>query len=287
MSNLHRLRWIDAQIRLEKYPNCHEIADEFEISIRQASRDIEYLRYSMNAPILYSSKENGYYYDDITFILPSLFLTSEEKDTLSYLAEEYRGFGSQRSIQLAELFEKISYQNILMHGYQRGEAPLDVPLILIKTHELLCECMKSLQKTAITYQNAGGSKSRRIVHPYAWINRFGNHYIVAYCEKREEIRLFRLDRIKNLTVLPNSFTISEEYDAKRFESDKAFNRREPFVASILFEETNESKNFEFYNVLEFIGSLLSNKNEFTILKPNWLKDALQRKLESLLQKNST
>lgn len=286
MSNLHRLRWIDAQIRLKKYPNCSVIAEEFEISIRQVSRDIEYLRYSMNAPILYSPKENGYYYEDETFVLPSLFISREEKDTLNYLAEQYRGFGSRQSLRLAELFEKISYQNILIDGYQRGKTPLDVPLILIKTHELLTESIKTRQKVVITYLNAGGSKSKRIIHPYDWINRYGFHYVVAFCEKKGEIRLFRLDRIQNLSLLSDIFVIVENYNSQKFESEKAFNRREPFIASILFERSTDPINMEFYNVQEFIGSLLAKKHEFTIVAPNWLREALRKKLESLLYKNS-
>ena len=51
MSNLHRIQWIDAQIRAERFPNCSTIARKFEITRRQASRDIEYLRYSLGAPV--------------------------------------------------------------------------------------------------------------------------------------------------------------------------------------------------------------------------------------------
>ena len=42
VSNLHRIQWVDAMIRAERYPNCRTIAAKFEISPRQAARDIEY-----------------------------------------------------------------------------------------------------------------------------------------------------------------------------------------------------------------------------------------------------
>lgn len=47
MSNFHRLARIDAHIREGRYPNSRTIAEQFEISLRQAQRDVEYLRYSI------------------------------------------------------------------------------------------------------------------------------------------------------------------------------------------------------------------------------------------------
>lgn len=41
MSNLHRIRWFDGQIREGNYPNSTALAGQFEISKRQAQRDIE------------------------------------------------------------------------------------------------------------------------------------------------------------------------------------------------------------------------------------------------------
>ena len=286
MSNLHRLRWIDEQIRANHFPNCSQIAEEFEISIRQASRDIEYLRYSMNAPILYSVGNNGYYYEDTPFVIPSLFITRKEKDTLFCLAKEYRGYGSSQSIRLAELFEKISYQDILSPKCQRDHVPLDVPFVQVKTYLLLTEGLESKQKVEILYVNAGGGKSKRIIHPYNWINRFGFHYIVAFCEKKEKVRLFRLDRIHDLVLCKDTFLISDQYDSNQFESERAFNRRVPFKATVLFDKSNEPKEFEFYRVQEFIGSLISNHTTFIIIKPKWLKEVLLKQLESLLHNHS-
>lgn len=49
MAKLHRIIWIDAQIRADKFPNARTIAQEFEISQRQAARDLEYLRDSLGS----------------------------------------------------------------------------------------------------------------------------------------------------------------------------------------------------------------------------------------------
>ena len=104
VSNLHRIQWIDAMIRAGRYPNGRTIADKFEISHRQAARDIEYLRDSMGAPLVYSARENGYYYDDDTFVLPAQVISDEERHALAYLAQRYAGAGGVAGHEAGRLF---------------------------------------------------------------------------------------------------------------------------------------------------------------------------------------
>ena len=47
MAALHRIQWLDSEIRAETYPNARRLAERFEISHRQAQRDFEYLRDSL------------------------------------------------------------------------------------------------------------------------------------------------------------------------------------------------------------------------------------------------
>jgi len=86
---LHRIQWIDESIRTGKYPNVQEVADRFEISRRQALRDVEYLRDSLGAPLAYCAKAKGYCYTDTAFAVPSQLLTESQRDLLSCLAAHY------------------------------------------------------------------------------------------------------------------------------------------------------------------------------------------------------
>ena len=71
MSNMHRIAWLDANIRGERYPDSRKLAEKFEISTRQAQRDIEYLKYTMGAPLEYLPSKKGYFYSNKTFLLPT------------------------------------------------------------------------------------------------------------------------------------------------------------------------------------------------------------------------
>ena len=109
MSNLHRIVWIDRQIRLSRYPNRKTIAKKFEISIRQAARDIEYMRDSLLAPIEYSSSKKGYYYKEgTTFALPYSYITKEEHKLLEHLAKQYANYGGSQAAQVAEFFQRLT-----------------------------------------------------------------------------------------------------------------------------------------------------------------------------------
>ena len=124
MGNLHRIQWIDQRIRAGQHPNCTAIAAQFEISGRQAARDIEYLRDSLGAPIAYSAKHNGYVYKGTEFRLPQLALSVEDKDTLRALSVQYARAESQNARRLADLFEKLSRGGDGYPGHDTGRHEL-------------------------------------------------------------------------------------------------------------------------------------------------------------------
>lgn len=108
MSNSHRLIWIDTQIRNKRYPNAVSISRHFEISVRQGARDIEYLRYSLGAPLAYSHLYKGYYYTDEAFNLPGVYLTPQERATLRELGATYSLIPENHASNIAKLFQRIS-----------------------------------------------------------------------------------------------------------------------------------------------------------------------------------
>lgn len=107
LSNLHRLQWIDAEIRVGKYPNARSLAEHFEISRRQALRDFEYLRDSLGAPLAYSAIHRGFFYGDEAYVLPGPYVTPAQKDLLGYLAAFYSG-ASRRDSRFAAAYAEMA-----------------------------------------------------------------------------------------------------------------------------------------------------------------------------------
>lgn len=72
----------------------------------------------------------------------------------------------------------------------------------------------------LTYYSASServSKGRR-VRPYGRGDAFGNQYLVAFCETRQEVLSFRLDRITRIVPVgePAAFEVAPDFDLSTF-----------------------------------------------------------------------
>ena len=112
MAALHRLQWIDSEIRAARYPNARRVAERFEISHRHAQRDFEYLRDSLGAPLVYSARRRGYRYDGEAYVLPGPFVTPLQRGALGHLAAYYARSAARRADPvlegMASLFTRLS-----------------------------------------------------------------------------------------------------------------------------------------------------------------------------------
>lgn len=110
ISAYHRIVWFHNRVMDKQYPNARALSEFFEISARQAQRDIEYLRDSMNAPLVYCAKKRGYAYHQ-EYSLPHYFLSEIEKGILHAMADDYSQIGSYgyaKYNDYATLLSKIS-----------------------------------------------------------------------------------------------------------------------------------------------------------------------------------
>lgn len=88
-----RFLWFDHKVRSKRYPNTTALSIEFEISPKTAQRDIEFMRDRLRCPLLYDQSRKGYYYQDKTFSLPMIYLSSEELSSLLIAKKMLQGIG--------------------------------------------------------------------------------------------------------------------------------------------------------------------------------------------------
>jgi predicted DNA-binding transcriptional regulator YafY len=77
-SMLHRIYFIDRRIAKGDYPNTKTLAEEYETGTATISRDLDFMRNMMDAPVEYDARRRGYYYADKTYRLPAGFSTAED-----------------------------------------------------------------------------------------------------------------------------------------------------------------------------------------------------------------
>lgn len=104
----------DDRVKQKKYPNTASLSKQFEVSIKTAQRDIEFMRDRLNCPLFYDPSRKGYFYKDDTFSLPLIYLSSEELSSL-LIARRLLQDGSLELTFPVANFAEISME-ILKHG---------------------------------------------------------------------------------------------------------------------------------------------------------------------------
>ena len=120
-----RIQWLHKKIANSYYPNAMRLAERFDISHRQAQRDVDYLKKNPGAPLEYSMEHKGYYYSE-QYSLP-LVLSSDNDESLSELADNMSGASLQAentfvqmqipytaTVEIADKLSVLSLKNFII-----------------------------------------------------------------------------------------------------------------------------------------------------------------------------
>ncbi|MDR9502177.1 MAG: WYL domain-containing protein [Desulfurivibrionaceae bacterium] len=217
-----RLLFIDRKIQEGGYPNCSSLAAEWEVSSKTIQRDLDYLRYQLEAPLTYSATQRGYYYTEPRYHLPAMDV--KESDLFAiYLAEkllqQYEGTPVYHN--LCQVFRKIEDSLPAKTSLGPGSDfsrftffSAAQTMISPGIWQAVFEGLRSLHSLEISYQAAasGGRSSRRRIDPYHGVRFEGDWYVIAYCHLRQKIRTFSLARISEAELTKESFLIPADFD---------------------------------------------------------------------------
>lgn len=203
-----RYLWFHARLRQKRFPKLKDLMEKFEISSRQAAREIEFMRDFFSAPIEYSQEENGYYYSQESFELPGVWVSEEE--IISMIISKrlagtipdpkikkelnlfFKKIYSHVDVDLLKLEEKVSLKNI---RYYRVK-----PTVF----EAVVFGLSKDRKLNISYRSAYKREQDvvgRVIHPLHMLLYMGNWHLIAFCEIRKEMRNFVLSRIDDVEIL--------------------------------------------------------------------------------------
>jgi predicted DNA-binding transcriptional regulator YafY len=219
-----RFVWFDDQVRVRKFPNATTLAEQFEISTKTAQRDIDFMRDRLLCPLHYDSSQKGYYYDDETFSLPMVYLSSEELSSLLIARKMLQDIsGGSIGDEISSIVDKIT--NILKkHSVVADHIDDAFSFQLIEYSPapeavfkaVLESCLKKKCLNFTYYSPATEEKSDRTVEPYHLLNYMGTWHTIGYCHLRKEIRDFALSRISEAKVLKKSFKTPADFDFKKY-----------------------------------------------------------------------
>lgn len=77
---------------------------------------------------------------------------------------------------------------------------------------VLRDAFRSHQKVNLEYRKADSDEiTSRVIRPYSFVISSGAWYVIAYCERSEGLRIFRLDRIAGVAQIDEEYEIPETF----------------------------------------------------------------------------
>lgn len=199
----------------KKKTSAQELADIFEVSLRTIYRDIQSLSLA-GIPIHstsgvgggfeimenYKIDKNYFSKKDIVNILRSL----SSFKSLAQDSELCNALAKVRSLipedQISDLEEKIRH-------FEFDVNPWIVTKTLETKKEIIRSALSKSQVLSFQYIAHHGKKSSRNIEPYQLILKKGDWYVSGYCYVRQDYRLFKLNRILDMKILPEAFELRD------------------------------------------------------------------------------
>jgi predicted DNA-binding transcriptional regulator YafY len=220
MNRIDRLFAIATFLASRRVTRAAEIADEFGISVRTVYRDIVALS-EAGIPI---SGEAGTGYAMLhDYFLPPVDLGADERNALALAAEFFRAASPPEFVSgaLRSAVRKVSVSSPShrSRGFRDISGSIHIktpPSHANATLGHLVRATLEWQLLDIVYEAGRDAVTRRKIEPYGLHWGGSAWFLVAYCRLRVAFRMFRVDRIKSLTMTGVRFDRDPGFDLQRY-----------------------------------------------------------------------
>ncbi|MGL5435544.1 MAG: helix-turn-helix transcriptional regulator [Lachnospiraceae bacterium] len=181
---------------------ANELAGRFEVSIRTIYRDIDALS-AAGIPVYMQQGQGGGIRLLEQFRLERTLLGEDDQEQILTALQGLHavGVGDKEILeQLSGVFQKEATHWLEVDFQSWGASETE--------QEYFEACKQAIIKRQVLefcYYNSNGDQGDRVVEPMRLCFRGGNWYLYGYCHVRQGFRLFRLNRMKEMTVTDTSF----------------------------------------------------------------------------------
>jgi predicted DNA-binding transcriptional regulator YafY len=227
---LPRIYRIDAEIASGKYPNSKYLAKKYQTSVSTISRDIEFMKNTLGAPIEYNPYYRGYYYTEKLYRVPGGFSGVDDLLALGMAKSILTLYRETPLYEAANHLMESIIAPLSMAGNKNWllEDRIAVPKIASAAVDpgVWHTIITSLKENRfITFEYLGTSDSeykKRRVRPYQLLFDSGAWYLYGFSEERRATRIFSLQRIKNITLTRDKFALPLKYSYADYAGDSYF-----------------------------------------------------------------
>ncbi|SEA51161.1 helix-turn-helix transcriptional regulator [Alkalimonas amylolytica] len=201
--------------------NGTEIAQQLGVDKRTVRRYIQALE-ALGIPVTTELGRDGGYMLVAGYKLPPMMFTHEETLALSL------GLLAAKKLNLAETEAAISSVQAKLERVMPAKLKSRTRLIADTINLMLPEpapasrglplsplldALEQQRAVQIRYASYHTEPVERRVDPYGLLFRRQHWYLSGYCHLRQDLRIFRLDRIQQLTLLEQTFTRPANFNA--------------------------------------------------------------------------
>jgi predicted DNA-binding transcriptional regulator YafY len=222
---IRRLFWALARLREGKPLKATDLAREFEVNVRTAYRDIDFLRDEWRVPAEYDAHQGTYVLTEPMTELPPVALSHGELLAIYFAEKVVRQYrGTPFEDDLASAFRKILEllpEQVKVSPSGLGDylsldlGPLHAPDAAIFRDVLAALRRKHTALIRYRSLSAGRTTDRRI-RPYHVFNVGGDWYVAAWDARRKEVRDFALHRIRRVTLTTERYEIPAGFDFRKY-----------------------------------------------------------------------
>lgn len=193
----------------------------FETSERTIYRDFNTLSLA-GFPVYSATGKGGGYFIDKDCFLPPLRFTCEEAASILIAAKFFlnqEGFPYHKHIQLALAKIEGTLEAENKQCMQKIDKKISVYLGKLKDYQEYSTIFQQMNKAIlenrqikITYYSVSRDEmNERILDPFHLMFRGGLWYFIAFCHWRNEIKIFRIDRIKDIQLTDKTFKVPPDF----------------------------------------------------------------------------
>lgn len=209
---LEIIQYIATRPRVWKRRN---LAERYELSERQIQKDLDIIRYRLGLPLEHDG--TGYFFTRVPQ-LPAVSYTFPEALALLLAfqaAHHVLGVGSPDLAAAMARLQSV-FPPEFVHFFSQIASQSSQPTE--RTHRqqtllILNAALMAQRKARMTYrtQSRGGELTERVVHPYHIMPYVRSWQLIAYCERRAEVLMFKVDRIQAITLLNEHYAIPKDF----------------------------------------------------------------------------
>lgn len=280
----------------QKNVTAKMLSERFEVSKRTIYRDIDTLS-QCGIPLYSTRGRNGGITILDNFVLNKSAMTEQEQYHILMALQSLPRGGNENikeTLKKYSNFFQKSYQNYIQVDFSEWG----------KQKEILFDTLKKaiFDKRVISfiYYNSEGEKTKRKVEPYQLWFKSKNWYLKAYCQEKKHLRIFKLNRIKNLVLTEEFFdTIWEvqesEIDNEAYEGITIVLEIDSSMAYRVYDEFEieqicKKQNGDFSVILycaenNWIYDYILSWGEYAVVKePLFVKEKIAQKIKNMIKK---